>query len=281
MYPAGKCFRTMSRRDFLMRLFSTVALLCAAAGFALAQAPAINTGGVVNTAGSPSNGAIAPGALVTIFGTNLASGMTLSDSVPLSTSVGGTSVTIAGTPAPIQFASPTQINVQAPWGIALSDSAGPAAVVVTAGGNASASASVTVAASAPAIYNIGGQALAVNSDGTLAAPANSIPGIPTRPAAIGDAKGLIIFATGMGAVDVPVPDGANSADQTRNTLNAPTVLIGGVAAQVTYSGLSPQFPGVNQINVTLPAGTPTGNNVHLQIQVNGISSNVAAIAVSQ
>jgi uncharacterized protein (TIGR03437 family) len=265
-----------------MRLFQSLAPLCFAVASLLAQTPAINPGGVVNTAGSPSNGAIAPGALVSIFGTNLASDMTLSDSVPFSTSVGGTSVTIGGVPAPIQFASPTQINVQTPWGIAISDSAGPATVVVSAGGNASAPANVTVAASAPAIYNIGGQALAVNSDGTLAAPANSIPGIPTRPAVIGDAKGLIIFATGMGAVDVPLQDGANSADQTRNTLNAPTVLIGGVAAQVTYSGLSPQFPGVNQINVTIPAGTPTGNNVHLQIQVNGtISSNVVTIAVSQ
>jgi len=264
-----------------MRLTTTFAFLTLSVSSLLAQAPAINAGGVMNTAGSPSNAAIAPGALVSIFGTNLASGMTLSDSVPLSTNVGGTTVTIGGVAAPIQFASPTQINVQAPWGIALSDSAGPAAVVVTNGGTPSAPATVTVAASAPAIYNIGGQGIAVNSDGTLAAPANSIPGIPTRPAVIGDPKGLIIFATGMGPVDTPLTDGANSADQTRNTLNAPTVMIGGVAAQVTFSGLSPQFPGVNQINVTLPAGTPTGNNVHLQIQVNGVSSNVAAIAVSQ
>jgi uncharacterized protein (TIGR03437 family) len=263
-----------------MRLFRTLALL-SVAGAALAQTPAINPGGVVNTAGSPSNSAIAPGALVSIFGTNLASGMALSDSVPLSTNVGGTSVTIGGVAAPIQFASPTQINVQTPWGVAISDSAGPAAVVVTSGGNASAPVNVTVAASAPAIYNIGGQALAVNSDGTLAAPANSIPGIPTRPAVIGDSKGLILFVTGMGPVDVPLQDGANSTDQTRNTLNAPTVMIGGVAAQVTYSGLSPQFPGVNQINVMIPAGTPTGNNVHMQIQVSGISSNIATIAVSQ
>jgi uncharacterized protein (TIGR03437 family) len=77
-------------------------------------------------------------------------------------------------------------------------------------------------------------------------------------------------------------DGANSPDQIRNTLTQPTVLIGGVAAQVTYSGLSPQFVGVNQINVTIPAGTPTGNSVPLQIQVNGdTNSNVVTIAVSQ
>ena len=265
-----------------MRLSTILALLCLTAGFIFAQAPAINAGGVVNIAGTPSNGAIAPGALVTIFGSNLASGMSISDSVPLSTNLGGTSVTIGGVTAPVQFASPNQVNVQVPWGVAISDSAGPAPVVVTSGGAASAPANVTVSSTAPAIYNIGGQAIAVNSDGSLAAPANSIPGITTRPAVIGDPKGLIIFATGLGPVDVPMQDGANSSDQTRNTLAQPTVLIGGVAATVTYSGLSPQFVGVNQINVMLPAGTPTGNAVHLQIQVNGsTNSNIVTIAVSQ
>lgn len=265
-----------------MRLFLSLALSCLAVLPALAQTPAINPGGVVNTAGTVSNGAIAPGALVSIFGTNLASGMALADTVPFSTTVGGVSVTIGGIAAPIQFASPNQVNVQAPWGIQVSDSAGPAAVVITNSTGSSAPAIVTVASSAPAIYNIGGQAIAVNSDGSLAAPANSIPGIPTRPAVIGDSKGLVIFATGMGALDATLPDGANSADQTRNTLAAPTVLIGGVAAQVTYSGLSPQFVGVNQINVTIAPGTPMGNNVPVQIQVNGtVLSNLVTIAVSQ
>ena len=146
----------------------------------------------------------------------------------------------------------------------------------------SAPAPVSVAATAPAIFNIGGQAIAINPDGSLAAPAAATPGIAARPAKIGDAGGLVILATGLGAVDQPIADGANSADQQRNALAAPTVLIGGVPAQVTFSGLSPQFVGINQINVTIPAGTPTGNAVSLQIQVNGtINSNTVFIAVSQ
>jgi uncharacterized protein (TIGR03437 family) len=265
-----------------MRLSTTLVLLCLTAGFALAQTSAsINPGGIVNTAGSPSNGAIAPGALVSIFGSNLAAGMTLANSVPLSTSLGNVSVTIGGVAAPIQFVSPNQVNVQAPWSVAISGSAGPAQVVVTSTDTGSANGTVTVAASAPAIYNIGGQAIAVNTDGTLAAPANSIPGIPTRPAIVGDAKGLILFVTGLGPVDTPIADGANSSDVTRNTLTPLTVVVGGVAATVTYSGLSPQFVGVNQINFTLPAGTPTGSAVPVQIQVSGaVNSNLATIAVA-
>ena len=59
-------------------------------------------------------------------------------------------------------------------------------------------------------------------------------------------------------------------------------LVGGVASQVTFSGLSPQFVGVNQINIVLAARTPTGNAVPVQIQVNGsTNSNLVTIAVSQ
>src|SRR3954469_9749193 len=150
-----------------------------AAAFA-ADAPVINPGGVVNTAGAGSVQAIAPGGLVSIFGSNLAASMTLSDSVPLSTKLGDVSVTINGVAAPIQFASPNQINAQVPWSVQVSDSAGAGQVVVTNAGTASAGAAVTVAASAPAIYTLGGQAIAVNADGTMAAPANSIPGFTTR-----------------------------------------------------------------------------------------------------
>jgi uncharacterized protein (TIGR03437 family) len=259
-----------------------IVLLLVVACAAFAQTPSINTGGVVNTPGASSVQAIAPGSLVSIFGSNLAAAMALSDSVPLSTKVGGVSVTIGGIAAPIQFVSPNQVNVQAPWGTPVSDSSGPAQVVVTTDGGGSTTASVTVAASAPVLYAIGSQGIAVNSDGSLAAPANSIPGITTRPAKPGDSAGLILFATGLGAVDSSLADGANSADKTRNTLVQPTVTVGGVAAQVTFSGLSPLFVGVNQINVVLGAGTPTGNAVPVQIQVNGsTNSNLVTIAVSQ
>jgi len=268
----------------------TPALLLVAAFAASAQPaaqtppPVVSAGGVANTAGSSTGQAIAPGSLVSIFGTNLASTMAASGTVPLSTTLSGVSVTINNVASPVQSVSAGQINIQVPWEVAPSDSkSGPAQVVVTRDdGVVSAPASVTVAASAPAVYNIGGQAIAINPDGSLAAPASAIPGLSTRPAKIGDPGGLVILATGLGAVDQPIADGANSMDMTRNNLTQPTVMIGGVAAQVTFSGLSPQFVGINQINVMIPAGTPTGNAVPLQIQVNGtVSSNPVSIAVSQ
>lgn len=269
-----------------MRLSNTAAFLLLTAISASAQAPApvVSTGGVATTAGQSSAGAVAPGSLISIFGTNLASGMAASDTVPLSTTLSGVSVTINGLAAPVQSVSSGQLNVQVPLSLPLSDDkSGPAQVVVKRDdGVSSAAAGVLVAASSPAIFSIGGQAIALNSDGSLAAPAGAIPGIATHPAKIGDPGGLVILATGLGAVDQPIADGANSSDQQRNTLAMPTVLIGGIAAQVSFSGLSPQYVGVNQITVAIPPGTPTGNAVSLQIQVNGtVNSSPVSIAVSQ
>jgi uncharacterized protein (TIGR03437 family) len=50
---------------------------------------------------------------------------------------------------------------------------------------------------------------------------------------------------------------------------------------VVFAGLSPQFVGVNQINVAIPAGTPTGDTVSLQIQVGSITTSASiTMAVS-
>lgn len=263
-----------------MRSVSVIAvfLLSGAAAWPQTPPPVVDPSGVSNAAGASSVQGVAPGSLVSIFGSNLASSMAAAGTVPLSMSLSGVSVMFNNSPAPVQAISGSQINVQVPWGIA----PGTAQLVATRDdGMSSAPVNVQVAATAPAIYNIGGQGIAINSDGSLAAPSNSIPGIATHPAKLGDPNGLTILATGLGAVSAPIADGANSADMVRNTLGAPTVMVGGVAAQVMFSGLSPQFVGLNQINVVLPAGTPTGNAVTLQLQMGTTNSNIVTIAVSQ
>jgi len=101
------------------------------------------------------------------------------------------SVTVNGVATPIQFASPNQINVQVPWGVQLSDSVGAGQVVVTNAGTASAGSPVTIAASAPAIYNLGGQAISLASQAAKAAkvkPSNRRAGSSCRnPACRSDA----------------------------------------------------------------------------------------------
>jgi len=60
----------------------------------------------------------------------------------------------------------------------------------------------------------------------------------------------------------------------------PTVLIGGREALLGFSGLSPEFVGIYQINAEVPASVATGNAVPLQIRVGGITtSDTVTIAV--
>jgi uncharacterized protein (TIGR03437 family) len=270
----------------MMRV-SWVGILWVSISAAMAQTPAISAGGVANGASfglAPNNG-VTPGSLISVFGTNLASSAAAADSVPLSTSLGGVSVTINGVAAPLNYVchlcvggSGDQLNIQMPWEVTGST----AQVVVTNNSSSSAPATINVAQFNPGIFSVNngvGVAIAqIFPDNALAAPSGSIPGISTRPAKAGDV--LQILATGLGAVDSPVADGAASLDKLRNTLTQPTVMVGGTAAQVTFSGLSPQFVGVNQVNAMVASGTPTGNAVPLQLQIGGLTStNQVTIAV--
>lgn len=81
------------------------------------------------------------------------------------------------------------------------------------------------------------QSIAVNSDGNLAAPSGSIPGLSTKPAKLGAPRELIILATGWARSRHPYLDGAASTETLRTTVATPVVLVGGI----------PQFVGVNQV----------------------------------
>ncbi len=72
-------------------------------------------------------------------------------------------------------------------------------------------------------------------------------------------------------MDSPVADGNNSLDKLRKNVVTPIVMIGGVTAEVQFSGLSPQFVGVNQMNVKVPNSAP-GDDVSLQIQAGGMTT---------
>ncbi len=246
-------------------------LLLAAA--ALAQTPAIAVGGVLNGASFTRGQAVAPGSLVSIFGSDLAGGLTLNDTVPLSTSLSGVSVKFNDIPAGLYFVSPGQVNAQIPWDVLPAGSAsGKINVVVTRNGVASPVQQVDFTQSAPGIFylpELGGWAIAINPDGSLAAPLSSIPGIATHPAQAGD--GIQLLATGLGAVDPPVANGAASLDKLRTAVIQPIIMVGGKNATVLFAGLAPQFPGVNQLNFVVPSGLTAGT-VPLQLQAGGITT---------
>jgi uncharacterized protein (TIGR03437 family) len=248
------------------------------AGLAAAQ-PMILSGGVTNGASFAPGQGVAPGGLVSIFGSSLAASTVPGDTVPLSATIAGTSVTFNGIPAGLYFVSDGQVNAQLPWDVLPPGvSSGTATMVVTGPGGRSAPFAVQVLPAAPGIFTAGaGYAIAINADGAVAAPSGAIPGLATHPAHAGDI--LAVLATGLGAVNPPDADGAASLDALRNTIAMPLVFIGGVQSSVQFSGLSPQFPGVNQVNVVVPQVSP-GNSIPIQFQMNSITStNQAVIAV--
>lgn len=252
-------------------------LLLAAAVAAYSQTPTV--GGVTDAAGFKSP--VAPGALVSIFGTTLAAGLAQADTIPLSTSLGNVSVTFNGVPAPLLFVSTGQVNAQLPWNVLSSGTSGTASLVVTNAGKTSTAFSVPVGPFSPGIFAVNNIAIAINADGSVAAPVGAIPGITTHPAKAGDPGGLVILCTGLGAVNPPVPNGASANDgQLHTATTQPVVLLGNVQVPVLFAGMTPQFVGVNQINIAVPANAPTGNAVPLQIQVGGITtSSTVTIAV--
>ena len=249
-------------------------------GAAAYAQPSVASGGVLNGASFTLNQPVAPGSYVSIFGSSLAATAAAASSVPLSTSLGGVSVKFNDIEAPLNYVSPTQINAQLPYGLAGSTSA---QVVVTTGAGSSSPQIVNITDLAPGIFSLGnGQAVAYgNQDFTFAAAPGSIPGLTTHAAKINDPQTLVILATGLGAVDPPIADGVGDSTAIHNTVTKPVVTVGGVNAQVVFSGLLPGFPAVYQVNIVVPTGSPTGNAVPLQIQMGNITStNTTTIAVT-
>jgi uncharacterized protein (TIGR03437 family) len=107
---------------------------------------------VAPTISGMANGAsfqqtFAPGMLLSVFGSDLSPSIASAQSVPLPSSLGGVSATVNGVTAPLYYVSPGQINLQVPEAAA----PGNATVIVNNNGR-TASANVTLAVAAPAIF---------------------------------------------------------------------------------------------------------------------------------
>jgi uncharacterized protein (TIGR03437 family) len=224
--------------------------------------PILNLGGIVNSAGFRP-GSVAPGSLVSLFGTNLAKTTSWASSFPLPTELGGTIVLFNGIRAPLLYVSPTQINLQVP--AELTGRTATATVMFT-DGLAGAAMPLSLASAAPGVF----PGAVVHADGK--------PLSATAPARIGET--LLIFGTGIGAVRPVVNSGAPAGSSPPSVASQkPTVTIGGVAANVAFAGLAPGFAGLFQINATVANRTPTGDNVALSVTVGEITSNEILLPV--
>jgi uncharacterized protein (TIGR03437 family) len=263
-----------------MRPVGLVAGLVMAASVAHAQ-PAVNQGGVLNSGSYTTNG-VAPGSLVSIFGTNLAASTALASTIPLSTSLSDvTSVTFNSIPAGLYFVAGTQINAQLPFDVLPSGmTSGQATIIVTRSSGVSEPQTVPIVQVSPGIFtttqNGLGQAFAYdNSTGAVAAPTGTVIGsFSVAPISLSSGHALVIACTGLGAVTPSIDDYVAASDGTlRYTVLQPQVLIGGVQAKYIYAVLSPQYVSEYQIGVVPDPSTPTGPAVPLQIVIGGVTTN--------
>ncbi|OFV96887.1 MAG: hypothetical protein A3H28_10955 [Acidobacteria bacterium RIFCSPLOWO2_02_FULL_61_28] len=235
-------------------------------------------------AGFTSN--VTPGAIVSIFGTDLAlgrgpQGTELAVATPLPTSMGGVSVKVGDRFAPLFFVSPTQINAMIPFEI----TGASADITVVTGPNAAGNTvTASLSPTAPGIFfvNLEGRqqgAILNGSDNTLTVPAGSPLGHPARPGEV-----VVIFASGLGPVSPVLPSGlaAGAGGTTIPTLTTPPrVLIGGQQATIQFAGLAPGFVGLYQVNAVVPSNTAANPAVPVQITTaQGQTSNLVTIAVS-
>ena len=213
---------------------------------------------------------IAPGGVISIYGSNLADALAVGQ-LPLPQALGSTTVRLGTRAMPLLFASPGQINLQAPFDLPVGS---PMDLTVQLGSILSTPVRLNVVPALPVVFTKNqqgtGQGVVLRSDqATLAQPGT--------PATAGEE--IVIYCSGLGAVTPAVDAGtpAPSAVLAR-AVNPVTVQIGGIAADVVFAGLSPGFAGLYQVNAHVPAGV-SGDAVTLTITVAGQSSPPVTMAV--
>ncbi len=136
---------------------------------------------------------------------------------------------------------------------------GPVQVQVTYNGVTSDPATVQLQTTSPAFFLWNGKyTVATRADYSLVGPAGLFQGLTTTPAKPGDT--IILWGTGFGQTTPAVPAGQQvPASPLAAPANAPTVTIGGAAAQVVGAALTPGQAGLYQIAVTVPTTLPDGD----------------------
>jgi uncharacterized protein (TIGR03437 family) len=171
-----------------------------------------------------------------------------------------------------------QMNAQIPWELPGQGSVGFSAQL---GPLASLPVQTQLVAHSPGLFTLtssgtGQGAVLIAGTGSIAAPEGAYPN--SRPAVAGEP--LAIFGTGFGAVtNQPVTGAGAGAMPLAETISKPIVRIGGIPAQVTFSGLAPGFVGLNQVNAIVPQIASAGSAVAVELEIAGIQSNTVTVAI--
>ncbi len=233
------------------------------------------------SAASYIGNALAPEALTSAFGTNLATRTEFATTLNLPTLLANTSVQIrdsAGVErlAQLLFVSPTQVNYLVPRTLA----AGPAIVTITNESGVAATGTIFVNAVEPGLFaaNADGRGPAaavvqrVRADNSQSYEAvarfNSATNqFVTLPIALGaetDRVFLVLFGTGF---------------RNRSSVANVKVLVGGVEATVTDVVAQPEYAGLDQVNALLPRSLAGRGEVEVTLLVDGRTANQVRVQI--
>jgi uncharacterized protein (TIGR03437 family) len=253
-----------------------------------ANAPTFSSSSVVNALGYQTT--LAPGAVFVIFGSSLGPSSLTAGGPDYPTTLAGTSITLApagggsAINARIVYTAAGQVAGLLPSSI----SPGVYAMAVTYNGIASAPQNVTVAARSfgiatansagtgtvqATIGNVnGGVSLTRLTTGSLNYNGLTWTLTPAHP---GDT--LVLWGTGGGA-DPANDSGGASGDQT--AAGNFSVIVSGRAITPLYSGASQGFPGLWQINFTLPPEIAPDCFASIQVSGGGQLSNLVTLPIA-
>ncbi len=226
-------------------------------GVTVASQGSPSIGGVVSASDYGKFPETAPGSQIEIYGSNLARGIRAWSGADFTNGIGptsleGTSVSIGGKAAFVDYISPGQVNVVVPSDVPT----GLQQLTVTTAAGTSSDYQITVNALepgllAPAAFKIGGTqyVAAFFPDNSAALPAGAITGLPSHPAKPGDI--VTLYGIGFGPVIPNIPAG-QIVEGSNKLASSFEMSIGGLPATVQYAGLAPNYTGLYQINVVVP-----------------------------
>lgn len=252
------------------RMFNRFLLLVACCAAMSLQAQVT----VVNGASFRTDQPVAPGSLASAFGAFGLAASAEATGLPLPTTLSGFTVRIDDSVnAPLLFISSGQVNFQVPSSL----TPGRHTIRVTAG-NTTQDGSFLVTDGAPGVFEKE-SAPAPRPRRAAVLNQNFSENTEANPAPRGQV--VQIFATGFGALSTPVTDGTAAPATPATTREVPEVFIGGLRAQVQFSGLAPGFVGLWQINVVVPANSVTGRVPMRVVVQGGVESNEVVLFVAQ
>jgi hypothetical protein len=224
-------------------------------------APVLTPHGTLHSFDPLVGAALAPGTIIQIYGQNLATGTAQPTTIPLPTTMNGTTVLIGGTPAPLYFVSPGQINAQLPFELAPGNQY---QILITVNGALTTPDILQLSPATPGLAAFGdGTLIAQHGDGSLVSTTS-----PARPG-----EYLVAYLAGMGGTNATPGSGTASPSSPLALPTAtPTLTINGTASPIAFAGLTPGLVGLYQMNFQVPAGLPAGD-LTLVVTQNGQASN--------